>query len=61
MRILYVSQDLDANIDREFARYRDAKISYTDCSSKVLMEINGIETIFSFDRDFETMGLARIP
>lgn len=61
VRILHVSEDLDANIDREFARYREAKISYTDCSSKVLMALHGVETIFSFDRDFETMGLARIP
>ena len=61
LRILHVSEDLDADIDREFARYREAKISYTDCSSKVLMALHGIETIFSFDRDFEAMGLARIP
>jgi len=61
LRILHVSEDLEPDIDREFARYRDSTISYTDCSSKVLMERHGIPTVFSFDEDFEVMGLTRIP
>ncbi len=61
LRTLHVSEELEPEIDRQFARYRDSAISYTDCSSKVLMEHHGIATIFSFDEDFEVMGLARIP
>jgi predicted nucleic acid-binding protein len=61
MRILHVSEEVEDDIDREFARYRDARVSYADCSSKVLMVRHGIETLFSFDEDFETMGLSRIP
>lgn len=61
LHILHVSEDLEPEIDREFARYRQSAVSYTDCSSKVLMDRHGISTIFSFDEDFEVMGLARIP
>jgi len=61
LRILHVPEDLEVEIDREFARYRDSKVSYTDCSSKVLMAHHGISTVFSFDEDFEVMGLHRIP
>ena len=61
LRLLHVSEDVEPEIDREFARYRESTISYTDCSSKVLMGHHGISTIFSFDEDFEVLGLTRIP
>lgn len=61
LRVLHVSEDLESEVDREFARYRQSTVSYTDCSSKVLMVHHGISTVFSFDSDFEIMGLARIP
>jgi hypothetical protein len=61
LRILHVSEDLEPEIDREFARYRESRVSYTDCSTKVLMERHGISTIFSFDEDFEVLGLSCIP
>jgi predicted nucleic acid-binding protein len=61
LRILHVSEDLEPEIDRAFARYRESAISYTDCSSKVLMERHDISTVFTFDEDFDVMGLARIP
>jgi len=61
LRVLHVSEDMEAEVDREFARYRQSTISYTDCSSKVLMGRHGISTIFSFDKDFDVLGLARIP
>ncbi len=61
LRVLHVSEDLEPEIDREFGRYRESEISYTDISSKVLMVRHGIATVFSFDEDFEIMGLNRIP
>jgi len=61
LRTLHVSEQMEEDIDREFARYRDKRISYTDCSTKILMDRQKIETIFSFDENFEAMGLSRIP
>ena len=37
------------------------QLSYTDASSRVLMEAAGIQTIFSFDRDFDALGCERFP
>ncbi len=59
--VLHVSEDVEAVADKEFAKYEGQRISYTDCTTKVLMDIHSIETVFSFDADFEIMGVHRIP
>ena len=61
IRILHVTGEIDEKADVEFARYKDQEISYTDCTSKVMMMEHGIQAAFSFDRDFETMGFVRLP
>ncbi len=61
LRIVRVTEDDERRADEVFAKYADQRISYTDCTSKVVMERLGIDTAFSFDRDFETMGFTRIP
>jgi len=59
--VLHVSEDVEAAADDVFARYASSGVSYTDCTTKVLMERESIETAFSFDRDLETLGFHRIP
>ena len=61
LRILHVTEEDEREADRVFSRFSDQRISYTDCTSKVLMDRHGIATAFSFDRDFEIMGCSRIP
>lgn len=61
LRIVHVTEDDERRADEAFLKYADHRVSYTDCTSKVLMERLGIDTVFSFDRDFETMGVSRIP
>lgn len=61
MRIVHVTQDDEQRADEIFLKYTDHRISYTDCTSVAVMERLGIDTVFSFDRDFETMGRSRIP
>ncbi|HKZ48663.1 MAG TPA: PIN domain-containing protein [Thermoplasmata archaeon] len=61
LRIIHVTEEDERAADQAFRKYRDQRISYTDCTSKVVMERLGVETAFSFDSDFETMGFARIP
>ena len=45
-----------------FERFnQDKKWSFTDCTSKVLMERLGIVEVFSFDHHFEQMGFVMKP
>ena len=37
------------------------RLSYTDAASLVAMELAGIRSVFSFDRDFEYRGFTRFP
>ncbi len=43
-----------------FRRYRDKQWSFTDCSSKVVMERLGIATAFAFDQHFRQFGAIRV-
>jgi predicted nucleic acid-binding protein len=45
-----------------FVRFSDKGWSFTDCTSKVIMERLGITTAFSFDEHFEQFGsMIRVP
>jgi len=59
--ILHVSGEIEARADKEFKKYEGHTVSYTDCTTKVLMDTHEIDTVFSFDIDFEIMGMHRIP
>ena len=61
LRVVHVTEEDERAADKAFASYSDHRISYTDCTSKAIMDREGIETAFTFDRDFETMGFARVP
>ncbi len=39
-----------------FRRYQDKQWSFTDCTSKVLIERLGIAEAFAFDHHFEQFG-----
>src|SRR5206468_50356 len=52
LRIVHVTQDDEQRADEIFLKYTDHRISYTDCTSVAVMERLGIDTVFSFDRDF---------
>ena len=59
--LLHVSGEVEAVADDVFSRYASSRISYTDCTTKVLMEMESIDTAFAFDRDLEVLGFHRIP
>jgi uncharacterized protein len=45
-----------------FRQFRDKGWSFTDCTSKVVMERLGIAQAFAFDTDFEEFGtIVRVP
>ena len=61
LRVLHVTEEVESLADAVFERFASSRVSYTDCTTKVLMEGEGIETAFSFDRDLEILGFQRIP
>jgi len=61
LRVLHVSEEVEGEADTAFRRYASSRVSYTDCTTQILMQREGIDTAFSFDRDLETLGFQRIP
>jgi len=59
--VLHVSGEVEDTADEFFARFASSRISYTDCTTKALMEQEAIDTAFAFDRDLEILGVRRIP
>lgn len=44
-----------------FQKYADQQVSFTDCVSFVLMEKQGLKSVFTFDRHFALAGFAIEP
>jgi uncharacterized protein len=61
-RIEYVTSEDIARAWEEFKQYRDKGWSFTDCTSKVIMERLQIAQAFAFDSHFEQFGtIVRVP
>jgi predicted nucleic acid-binding protein len=43
-----------------FSTFRDKEWSFTDCTSKVVMEALGVTTAFGFDQHFRQFGTVRL-
>jgi predicted nucleic acid-binding protein len=43
------------------AQFSDKRLSLTDCASFELMHRLGIDTAFTFDRDFRDCGFRMVP
>ena len=62
LHVIYVTEDIEESAWLIFERFNKDKFwSFTDCTSKAIMEMLGIKESFSFDRDFEQMGFAKRP
>lgn len=50
-------------LDQTFSLFKGspAKVSFVDCSNKVVMDNLGIKEIFCFDKDFKKLGLKVLP
>ena len=61
LRLLHVTKEVEAEADRLFRRFATSRVSYTDCTTKALMDRDSIPAVFSFDRDLDILGARRIP
>lgn len=60
--VFHLTPDIEIEAWEVFERFnRDKQWSFTDCTSKVIMERLGIVEAFSFDHHFEQMGFIRKP
>jgi len=58
---LFVDKQTFENALIEIKKWERYKISFTDCTTAILMRKRGISHIFCFDTDFDTMGFRTIP
>ena len=59
--IVWIDQPLFEAALEEFESHADKRWSLTDCSSFVVMRQLGLDTAFSFDKNFEQTGFLRLP
>lgn len=62
LHVVTVAEDIEDAAWLIFEKYNKDKFwSFTDCTSKAIMEILDIEDVFSFDKNFEQMGFLKRP
>lgn len=62
LHVIQVTEDIEDSAWLIFERFNKDKFwSFTDCTSKAIMEMLDIKEGFSFDRNFEQMGFVRRP
>ena len=57
----YVDAETELEAVQVFERYRDHFLSFTDCTTIVLLRRLRLDRIFSFDQDFRRLGYALLP
>src|SRR5713101_5127754 len=60
LTVVHISEEIEKAAWEVFARFNQAKTwSFTDCTTKVVMDSLGLQHIFAFDHHFEQMGFRR--
>jgi predicted nucleic acid-binding protein len=59
--LIFVDSDLLAGALARMKRFADKRLSLTDCANFELMERFGLDSAFSFDRDFRDCGFRMVP
>lgn len=60
--IYYINTEIEKCSWEVFEQFnRDKRWSFTDCTSKIVMEKLGLSEVFAFDKHFEQMGFFRKP
>ncbi len=62
LHVIQVTEDIEDSALLIFERFNKDKFwSFTDCTSKAIMEMLDINEGFSFDRNFDQMGFIKRP
>ena len=62
LTVIHVSEEIERAAWEVFERFnQDKEWSFTDCTSKVVMESLGVTKVFTFDHHFDQMGFLRLP
>ena len=62
LAVVHISESMAEDAWEAFEKYNiDKQWSFTDCTSKVVMEQREITEVFAFDHHFEQMGFVRQP
>ncbi len=62
LEIIHITEQLEEEAWMIFERFnRDKMWSFTDCTSKAVMDLSQIDEVFTFDDHFEQMGFRRRP
>lgn len=61
VRIVNVSEDIEAHAWSIFEQYADKDFSYTDCTSFAIMDAENLTQAFAFDRHFAQYGFVTVP
>ena len=62
LTVVYITEEIERAAWEVFERFnQDKQWSFTDCTSKVVMESLGIRQVFAFDHHFDQMGFIRLP
>lgn len=59
--IHYVDSQLEAAAVKILKRFKDKKLSFTDCTTMALLETAGLDAVFAFDEDFVAAGFRVVP
>ena len=60
--VVHVSEEIEQAAWAVFERFnQDKQWSFTDCTTKVVMDNLGLSQVFAFDHHFEQMGFLRCP
>ena len=62
LTVVHISEELEKAAWEVFEQFNQDKTwSFTDCTTKVVMDSLGIQHVFTFDHHFEQMGFIRLP
>ena len=60
--VVHISEEMERTAWTVFERFnQDKEWSFTDCTTKVVMDNLGLSQVFAFDHHFEPMGFLRRP
>lgn len=60
-RIHTVDRSIEEDALKRLRKYAEHRLSFTDCTTLVLLERSGIERLFAFDEDFRKIGYTLLP